>query len=431
MELRKIKVPENLLLARKCMGKAADALYMVFFTVILILSFLADTKFQIPWKEWMQGDAGYFLINYFLFHPETVLLIILICRYLFSCSYDIKVYLITAAVCWCAYHAYELRGNDVEEILIFILLLFGARGFSFRKLIQWYTIVVEILFVVTVAASQMGYIENLIYAFEGRNIRIAFGFTYPTIFAAHLFFLFLCLWYLAGERWNMILAVLSLLASCLVYIGSEARLSSICFVVLAAILVLRSAKMRQTGRQGKRCRMNPCLAGILAVTPILCAFLVHVLSIFFSGNIRWMVQLNQLLSSRLSLAKKGIEVYGFHLWGSDIPMIGFGGSTRIRENYFYLDSIYIQLSLIAGVVMLGVALVLLFEAGYKAKAAQEWILLWILAFMGVHCLIEEHLFNIAICPFLLVISAETGRKHRPCRNISEVQIMDKENVPET
>ena len=275
MVLKKIEIPEKLILIKKYLGKTADVLYVLFFTITLVVSFLGDTKFEIPWKEWMQGDTGYFIINNLVFHTEVILLIILICRYLFSCRYDIKVYLMTFAACWCAFHAYEVRGKAVEEILAFFLLLFGARGFSFRKLMKWYTIVIEILFMITVVASQTGYVENLIYDFEDRNIRISFGFTYPTIFAAHLFFLFLCLWYLAGDRWNLILAILSLLASCLVYIGSEARLSSICFLALAVILVLRKIKIRWMCKQGEHYKMNHIFARVLALTPILCAFMMH------------------------------------------------------------------------------------------------------------------------------------------------------------
>ena len=431
MVLKKIEIPEKLILIKKYLGKTADVLYVLFFTITLVVSFLGDTKFEIPWKEWMQGDTGYFIINNLVFHTEVILLIILICRYLFSCRYDIKVYLMTFAACWCAFHAYEVRGKAVEEILAFFLLLFGARGFSFRKLMKWYIIVIEILFMITVVASQTGYVENLIYDFEDRNIRISFGFTYPTIFAAHLFFLFLCLWYLAGDRWNLILAILSLLASCLVYIGSEARLSSICFLALAVILVLRKIKIRWMCKQGEHYKMNHIFARVLALTPILCAFMMHMLSLLYSSDIKWMVQLNQLITNRLSLAKKGIEVYGFHLWGSSIPMIGMGGSVETRVNYFYLDSIYIQVSLIAGLVMLGIVLIVLFEAGYKAKASQEWILLWVLAFTGIHCLIEEHLLSIAVCPFLFAASTEVVRKRRSCGDGFESHIMDKENNPET
>ena len=124
MVLKKIEIPEKLILIKKYLGKTADVLYVLFFTITLVVSFLGDTKFEIPWKEWMQGDTGYFIINNLVFHTEVILLIILICRYLFSCRYDIKVYLMTFAACWCAFHAYEVRGKAVEEILAFFLLLF-------------------------------------------------------------------------------------------------------------------------------------------------------------------------------------------------------------------------------------------------------------------------------------------------------------------
>ena len=412
MGIQKIELQKRLFFVRKYLGKIADALYMFLFTILLSVSFLADTTFQIPWKEWIQEDTGYFIINNFLFHPEMALIIVLICRYLFSCSYYIKVYLITTVICWCIYHAYQVGGKDVESIVIFCLLLFGAQDISFRKLMRWYTIVIEILFVMTVLASQTGFTENLIYEVQGRNTRISFGFIYPTVFAAHLFFLLLCLWYLTKERWNLILATLSLLVCGFVYIGCEARFTSMCFGFLTIILVLRKIEIWKANKRNQFYKMNRYLACILAVTPLLCSFVIHVLSICFQADIGWMARLNQLLSNRLRIAKKGIDVYGFHLWGSRISMIGYGGSTERQDKYFYLDSIYIQLSLVAGLVVLGIVLIILFKAGYKAKAAQEWTLLWILAFAGLHGMIEDHLLNIAVCPFLFAVSTELGQKRR-------------------
>ena len=412
MKLQNMKLIENFRFCKKYLGKIADVSYMFLFTVLLTFDFLEDTTFQIPWQEWMQEEVGYCIINTLLFHPEMILFIVLVCRYLFSCTYNIKMYLITFVACLCAYYAYRVGGKDLESIFIFFLLVFGARGFSFRKLMQWYTIVVEILFAVTVAVSQTGYMENLIYEVQNRNTRISFGFIYPTVFAAHLFFLFLCLWYLAQERWNLILAVLSLLASGFVYLGCEARFASICFGILAVILMLSKWKIWPMHRWNPANKMSHYFVSMLTLIPVLCSLVIHILCIRFRIDIGWMAQLNQLLSNRLRLAKKGIDVYGFHLWGSRIPMVGYGGTTEIRERYFYLDSIYIQLSLVAGLVVLGMVLVMLFSACYKAKVLQEWVLLWILVFVGLHGVIEEHLLSIAVCPFLFAVSTEIRQKRR-------------------
>ena len=75
MVLKKIEIPEKLILIKKYLGKTADVLYVLFFTITLVVSFLGDTKFEIPWKEWMQGDTGYFIINNLVFHTEVILLI--------------------------------------------------------------------------------------------------------------------------------------------------------------------------------------------------------------------------------------------------------------------------------------------------------------------------------------------------------------------
>ena len=413
MMIQREKLLKGLSVIKKYTGLLFDAVYISLFTVLLVYSFLNNTQFQIPWMEWLQkDDFRSFLIEHVLFHPEQLLLVVLICRYLFSCTYQIKEYLITAFICFCLFYAYSKSGGDIEAALIFLLLLLGARGLQFRKLIGWGTVCMEIMFAVTVIASQTGYVENLVYRMNGRNVRVAFGFFYPTIFAAQLFFLILNIWYLIGERWNLFLSMISLMAAVFVYVGSEARFTTACFILLSVILGVRGWKIWSAGKRGQCYQMGDRLARVLAVFPILCAFGIHIISIGYRSSVGWMKACNQLVSNRLSLAKKAIQVYGFRLWGNSIPMVGYGGSTERQERYFYLDSSYMQLSLIAGMVIFGIVLCLLMAAGYRAKAKKEWTLLWILAFAGMHAVFEEHLLNLSICLYLFAAVSELGRKCR-------------------
>ena len=201
-------------------------------------------------------------------------------------------------------------------------------------------------------------------------------------------------------------------AAIFVYIGCEARLTTACFVLLSVGLFYRGIKIQKKRKQKKLYNMDERLARGLAVFPLLCALGVHILSMGYSTNVKWMENLNQLLSNRLSLAKKGIQVYGFRLWGNDIPMIGYGGSTEAQIKYFYLDSSYIQLSLISGLIIFGIVLLLLLVVGYRAKGECEWVLLWVLAFAGAHAVFEEHLLSLSVCPFLFAATTKLGRKHR-------------------
>lgn len=390
------------------MGIMFDVLFLVMFTVCTIYAFLAKTQFQIPWIEWVQEEnLRSWLISNFLFHPRGVLLVLVICRYIFSCRFSWKEYGAASLIACLSWYAFLQNGN--ETFLCFILFILGMKDISFRRVMQWYFIVEEILFGITIVASQTGYVENLVYDVEGRNIRMSFGFMYPTIFAANLFFLFLCIWYLLGEKWNLVLAPIAGGLALFVYKGCEARFTTVCFALLSAILLIRGVRWLWL-RKKKTYHMSKACAYGLAVTPVLCALGMHLLSIFYDGNSRWMYWFNGLISNRLSLVKKGIDIYGFHLWGSRIPMIGYGGSVELSKKYFYLDSIFAQLSLQGGLVIFGIVLALLVVAAYRSKENSEWVLLWILAFAGIHGLFEEHLLSLSICPFLLSAFAQLGRR---------------------
>ncbi len=431
MKIRNMKLPKCLLLMRKYLGMISDMIYILLFTMLFVTSFLSNTQFQIPWMEWIQEEnLRSYLIEHVLFRPQRVLLIVLICRYLFSCTCHLKEYLMTALMCLCIVRACDTGIRETESIAVFLLLLLGAKDLPFRKLMWWFTFWVEVLFITTVIASQTGYVENLVYLMEGRNIRIAFGFMYPTVFAAQLFFLFLCLWYLAGERWNLTLAVGALLAAIFVYKGCEARLTTASFVLLSAVQSIRGIKIWMARKRQKFYRLDKRVADGLVVFPLVCVLGVHILSIYYNPNVEWMTGLNQLLSNRIRLAKKGIQIYGFRLWGNDIHMIGYGGSTEVQSRYFYLDSSYMQISLISGMVILGIALCLMLMACYRANKEHEWVLLWILAFASMHALFEEHLLNLAICPFLFAATMHLGKRKRMAYKVEKKEAADGKEIRE-
>lgn len=394
---------------RKWLGTLSNILYFLLLIVLTIYSFLCTTQFQIPLVEWAREENfRSWLIYNFLFHPQPILFVIVICRYLFSCRFNWKEYGASAVICMCVAHACKVSGN--EGTFTYFLLLIGMRGLTFRTFIQWYFVIEEILLGITLIACQMGYVENLVYDIEGRNIRMSFGFMYPTVFAAHLLFLFLCLWYLLGEKWNIILAIASFFLAIFVYKGCEARFTTACFILLCIVLIFRGLIIWMKKRKKQKYIMHMGFASLLACIPLVSALGIHVLSLFFDAKINWMVLFNRLVSNRLTLAQKGIEVYGFHLWGKDIPMIGNGGDSELPSRYFYLDSSYIQLSLKCGLLVFGIVLILLLIAGYRAKMAKEWVLLWVLAIAGIHGVFEEHLISLSLCPFLFSAFAQLGRK---------------------
>ena len=142
---------------------------------------------------------------------------------------------------------------------------------------------------------------------------------------------------------------------------------------------------------------------VLENMPLFMALVTTGLGLLYSSDNPVFAQWNRWLSDRLNLIKRGADLKGFHLWGSKIKMIGNGGKTSNPTHYFYIDSAYMQLALLYGVVLLAVVLVLLTIVCKKAAMQEQWVLLWIMALACVHGVVEQHLIELEYFPFFLAV----------------------------
>ena len=88
--------------------------------------------------------------------------------------------------------------------------------------------------------------------------------------------------------------------------------------------------------------MASWFSGLLASAGTICAAGILILSMLYTKGSSIFLKLDSILSQRLSFSQKGMEVYGFSIFGQYIPMQGNGGSTETPLNYFFLDSSYIS-----------------------------------------------------------------------------------------
>lgn len=187
---------------RKVREKTADALeiiYLVMLALLVAYDTLCATQIDVVWDTlFAEQPVLHELYRLILMEPQYILFWLVILRFLISRKYDWREWAAGLLLLACARQAVSVNGYD--NILFMILMILGARGISFRKIVKVFFTVSLIATVGVVAGSQTGLIENLVYQQAGRNIRIAFGFAYPTSFAAHIYFLVLCFWYLRAGK---------------------------------------------------------------------------------------------------------------------------------------------------------------------------------------------------------------------------------------
>lgn len=377
---------------RQAVHRGTTAIYWGIFLLMLVCRFLNTTLFFENIDNLY--TAGGMICSMWMWFTVIVVLALVLTEEQFQWKHTV----ITVVYCGILLFCYQK--TEAHSLLSWLLILPGAGQIDFRKLIKVDVLISTVLTAVTILCSLAGIIDNLAWSMGNGKVRMAFGFIYSTDFAAHIFFLMLGWWYLRQEKANWKDSIFWLVIGAVVFKFSIARNSS-ALIAMTALLIAYCGKIKKTDVLEKR---------MLPAASLICAAAVSGVSVFYNPDIVWMKQLDSWFSNRLMLVKKAIDIYGFRLWGSSIPMTGNGSKTSSSELYYYIDSGYLQVGLLYGVVLLAVVLCLLTWICQRAAEQDQRILLWIVALACVHGMIEQHLFELEYFPFFLAAFANLKEK---------------------
>lgn len=380
------------MMKRKNTEDILEILYLLAFAVYIGFFFLGTTMFQIEWP------------NFFYTDLRAVITALILVRAAYSKQYKIW----EVAVILGLYILFSMASsrNGYEEYMYLLILIIGARGISFKKLIKVYAAVTAVLLIITIAAALSGYIENLTYYQEGRRTRYAFGINYPTDFSAILFYLILAWFYIRGKKLKYIELGIAGFLGIFVYWFCDARMNTICIIGASLVFAVHKLLSKKAEKKQKEYRICKPISMLLILSGILCSLIMTGLTMLYSPNNPIIAFIDNALSSRLRLGHKGIDIYGFTLWGQNIPMIGLGSTTKDVDFYFFLDSSHIYNLLQFGLLIAVLLLAAWTMISGKAYIKKEWELLLILAIIAVQCMVEHHMVSVAFNPFWMALLGE-------------------------
>lgn len=366
---------------RQRVKEILDDVYLIAFAIMIGYCFLLTTTFEIAWSQ------------YFYTNLRIVLLIIIIAKIAAEDNIrytDILLGVITGLVFLVAW-----KHNGYEVLSNIILLIVGCRGISFQKIAKTYLVTCGLLLLITMAFALTGRIENFVLNQSGRRTRIAFGVVYPTDFSAHVFYLVFAYCYLRREKIKYIEIGVIAALGIFVYAFCDARLNTICILLTAGIMGYNRIRHVSAIKKGKHYSMNSVFSLLLCLSTTLASMTMIVLTLLYSQNRKWTLFLDHILNNRLRLGKKGIDVYGFSIFGQQIHLIGSGNRKTTPPNYFFLDSSYLFVPLLYGILVLGILLLLFLIMSFRARKEKDWILLWLIALMSLQCIVEHHIMDIS------------------------------------
>lgn len=294
---------------------------------------------------------------------------------------------------------------------VWIVFLAASQNVSFRKTLEIYLLLTGAGMIMAYAASMIGVIENLQYITEKRGIRNSFGIIYTTDFAAHIFYMLLIWFFLAGEKLKGYHYFGAIGVAVLIYLFCNARLDSISILATALLFWMGNffTRSRHIGERLKGIWEKGWKAAgpfLMPACMTIAVGMTYEYGMFGKSN-QILKEINRISGGRLRLGWQSIEQFGIHLFGRNVPMVGNGGTTKKLLNYSFVDSSYVNVLLRAGIVFM-LAVLILYALSCRVNS-HDLYFLYVVALISVNCIVAHHLIEPAYNPFLLAAFTRCAR----------------------
>ena len=363
----------------------SEIFFLGIFAVWLILTYSWTTMAHIPWPP------------FFYFCVQIGIGLVVLFRYMVMRTSDIKKILFILLVIGSFIIARRYSG--VDALLETGFLIAGANDIDYRKILKVYLIVEIPTTICTMIAGYTGVITDLVYH-RGEQVRMSFGFVYPTDFAAGIIFMVTAWGVLRQVRCTWIEIGLMIISVVLFEKYCDVRNSEIVMMILIICVVYLKIRNKLAAKKGKEYTPSLLLKILCLVAPYGLAGFMILVSRFYRPDIEWMAKLNTLCSTRLSVGKEVFDRYDIQIWGQDIPMRGNGGSTEVVADYFFIDSSYVNILMRLGLVAF--ILVMLIISIIMIKSLNHPYMLMAMAIVCIHSVMEHHMFEVYYDVFLML-----------------------------
>lgn len=297
------------------------------------------------------------------------------------------------------------RTSSDFMLLTMGVYILGAKDVQFRRIIKLYFIVGTMTLLFIMVCSLTGVIKNLIYHRIFNSVtRQSFGIIYPTDFAAHVLYLLLAYSYLKFEQLSWGSYACYLVIAWLLITFCDARLSAITIVIAIPVLWLGQ----------KALRGNKVARGLTYFywwIPAILAYLTICSYYFYTQSNSLFEKMNYFLSGRLFLGKLAIDKYGFSWFGTHVIEHGWGGSKGFKmttsnpDNYFYIDSSFLRVAILYGIIALIIIVTIMTIITWRSVHVYRYALASIITLVAISAIVEQRLVDLSFNPFLLALLA--------------------------
>lgn len=277
-----------------------------------------------------------------------------------------------------------------------LLLVFSARDIDFRKLLGTFSVATFLVLCLTIYASQKGMIANMFMNADG-GYRFSLGFNYVSFASQRLFFALCTYLMFRGKRISYPELLVFLLAT--IYMYQQTSTSSPFYLsILILTYALLSIKIFK-----KEFIIGNFWSKALAQYGFIVALAVILYFCFYSsGNLFHLV--DQFTHNRLRLSVDGFRNFGVSWLGQPISFTTLDMFGNFTSNYNYIDSSFVQLLVIDGLIVSAFMLFALTKVMKYFISIQKDIVLACLGIMIIHGMFDPQMLVLRYSPLILFIS---------------------------
>ena len=277
-----------------------------------------------------------------------------------------------------------------------LLLVFSARDIDFRKLLGTFSAATFLVLCLTIYASQQGIIANMFMNADS-GYRFSLGFNYVSFASQRLFFTLCTYLMFRGKRVSYLELSALLLATIYMY-----RQTSTTSPFYLSILILTYALFSIKIFKKEFIIENFWLSKIATYAFIIALMLTLYFCFYSSGDVFRLV--DQFTHNRLRLSVEGFQNFGVSWLGKPISFTTLDMFGNFTSNYNFIDSSFVQLLVIDGLVVGGFMLFALTNVMRYFVSIRKDIVLACLGIMIIHGMFDPQMLVLRYSPLILFIS---------------------------
>ena len=277
-----------------------------------------------------------------------------------------------------------------------LFLVFSARDIDFRKLLGTFSVATFLVLCLTIYAGQKGIITNMFMSADG-GYRYSLGFNYVSFASQRMFFAVCSYLMFRGKKISYMELLALFLAT--IYMYQQTSTSSPFYLsILILTYALFSIKIfKKEFIIGNFWSKEFAHYGFIVALAIILYF-----CFYSSGNLFHFV--DKFTHNRLRLSVEGFQNFGVHLFGQRISFSTLDIFGNFASNYNYIDSSFVQLLVIDGLIVSAFMLFALTKVMRYFVSIRKDIVLACLGIMIIHGMFDPQMLVLRYSPLILFIS---------------------------